>query len=168
MRTENPRRKRLAAALAIFLAALLAGSAAFGLILALRGDESASSLFSRGAAAFEEGRYEDAVDFYERALELEPNSSTAYNMLGMAYRFLYMQTRDTGYRENELEAFREAVRLDPRNHVALVNLGVTLFDQGDRAGALEYLTRALELYPDHPDRAQIEELIREAGLQNGE
>ena len=160
---KGPGRGRLAALMAVLVAVIVAACVGLGLYLAFRDRESASSLFDRGARAFEEGRYDEAIDLYKKALEKEPESSIGYNLLGMGYRFLYLQARNTGYREKEVEAFRRAIELDPRNVAALVNLGATLYDQGDRAEAAAFLQKALDVYPDHPDRAQIEEMIRQAG-----
>ncbi len=162
----NPSKKgrgRLFALVALVVVGLVAAGTAVGLFLALGEEESAAELFERGAEAFEEGRYDDAIDLYKEALEKEPESSVGYNLLGMGYRFLYLQTRNTGYREKEIEAFRKAIELDPRNYAALVNLGATLYDQGDRVEGAQFLQQALEVYPNHPDRAQIEEMIRQAG-----
>jgi tetratricopeptide (TPR) repeat protein len=163
MNSSKRRRSRVFALVALVVVVLVAAGTAIGLFFALGEKESAAELFDRGAEAFEQGRYDDAVDLYKEALEKEPESSVGYNLLGMGYRFLYLQTRNTGYREKEIEAFRKAIELDPRNYAALVNLGVTLYDQGDRTEAAQYLQKALEVYPQHPDRAQIEEMIRQAG-----
>ena len=64
------------------------------------------------------------------------------------------------YRKAE-EAFRKAVELEPRNYAALINLGVILFSQGDKKQAADYLRKALDINPNLPEKAQIEEMIRE-------
>lgn len=110
---KGPGRGRLAALMAVLVAVIVAACVGLGLYLAFRDRESASSLFDRGARAFEEGRYDEAIDLYKKALEKEPESSIGYNLLGMGYRFLYLQARNTGYREKEVEAFRRAIELDP-------------------------------------------------------
>jgi len=59
------------------------------------------------------------------------------------------------------EAFRKAKNLEPDNYVALVNLGVALYAQGDKKQAAVYLKRALGINPNIPEKAQIEQMIRE-------
>jgi tetratricopeptide (TPR) repeat protein len=147
---------------AVIAVVLLAAGAAVGLYLGLRGGESAGSLFDKGAEAFEEGRYKEAAGYYKKALEKKPESSVGYNLLGMASRFLYIKTRDAGYRKKEIAAFRKAVELDPRSYAPLINLGATLYEQGSRKEGAAYLEKALEIFPNHPDRAQIEEMVRQA------
>jgi Flp pilus assembly protein TadD len=134
----------------------------FGIYLGFSGRKSAGELIQQGQEAFQAGDYEKAIDSYQAAIEKEPNSSEAYNLLGMAYRFTANQTGNAEYRSKEAAAFRKAVDLEPANYVALVNLGTTLYFQGDKKGAAEYLKKALEIYPDHPDKAQIEQMINEA------
>ncbi len=154
-------RRRLYIALAVIVSLLVV----IGLVLllfTLRESETAGDLFKKGEQAFAEGEYEKAIDRYQTGLEKEPSSSTGWNLLGMAYRFLYNQTGSTEYRREEVEAFTKAIELDPNNPVPLVNLGATLFYQGDKKEAAVYLERALEAYPDHPDRVGIEEMIRQA------
>lgn len=148
--------------LAVIISLLAATGLSLGLYFAFREVDSAGDLFKKGEQAFAEGEYEKAIEYYKGGLEKEPSSSAGYNLLGMSYRFLYNQTGSTKYRQEELEAFTRAIELDPNNPVPLVNIGATLFYQGEKKEAAGYLQRALEVYPDHPDRANIEEMIREA------
>jgi len=63
--------------------------------------------------------------------------------------------------QKAVEAFRKAVNLEPKNYVALVNLGITLYYQGDKKQAAVYLKRALTINPNLPEKAQIEQMISE-------
>lgn len=141
--------------IALSLAALLALSLAAGC------GETASDLFTRGGEAFEQGRYDEAVKLYKEGIEKEPDSSVGYNLLGMAYRFKFNQTGIHRMKQEEIDAFKKAIELDPRNYVALVNLGVTLYYAGQKKDAAAYLQKALEIYPQHPDRARLEQMIKE-------
>jgi tetratricopeptide (TPR) repeat protein len=152
---------------AVAVAVLAAAGLGLGLYFGLRGGESANDLFEKGEAAFSEGNFEQAVEYYQEGIEKEPSSSVGYNLLGMAYRFLYNQTGDDSYREDEIGAFEKSIELDPRNPVPLVNLGATLYYSGHKQEAANYLNKSLEIYPDHPDRAGIEKMIEDAGQSNG-
>jgi Tfp pilus assembly protein PilF len=66
-----------------------------------------------------------------------------------------------GDSQKAAEAFRKAAKLEPRNYVALVDLGVTLYSQGDKKQAAVYLQRALDINPNLPEKAQIEQMISE-------
>ncbi|MBU4176075.1 MAG: tetratricopeptide repeat protein [Actinobacteria bacterium] len=156
--------RRIYIALAVIVSLLVTIGLAL-LFFTLRESETAGDLFKKGEQAFAEGEYEKAIDCYQAGLEKEPSSSAGYNLLGMAYRFLYHGTGSSRYRQEEIEAFEKAIELDPNNMMPLVNLGFTLYYQGDKGEAALYLEKALEVYPDHPDRVGIEEMIREADLQ---
>ena len=160
-RNRRGRGKRLRLAVAVLVLAALVVTLALGLFLSNR-SRSARELFEEGQRAFNKGNYQDAVNLYSEGLKKMPESSEGYNLLGMAYRFQANQTDDAGLREKEVAAFREAVRLAPEDPTPYVNLGATLFYMGKTAEAATYLKKALELYPDHPDRADIERMIRQA------
>ena len=146
-------------ALAVFLALL----SVFAVVASgCGGQETAAELFSKGQQAFSEGRYDDAAGLYREGLEKQPDSSAGYNLLGMAYRFQNHQAGGVSHREKEEAAFRKAVELDPGNATAHVNLGATLFYAGRKEEAARYLKKALEVYPNHPDRVSIEDLIKQS------
>ena len=159
------KRKGFVVAVALFLAFLLAAGVGLGFFYGFWSGESAASLLEKGESAFESGDYEAAIEYYSKALEKDPESSEGYNLLGMAYRFQFNKTGDAGYVDKEIAAFRKSIALDPQNFAPLVNLGATLYYRGDKEQAAAYLQKALELNPDHPERAQIEELIRGAQEQ---
>lgn len=122
---------------------------------------STQILLERGIRAFEIGRFDDAIAFYTAALRREPNSATIYNLLGIAYRHRFAALRVPNDRALEIESFRQAVRIDPTYVPALVNLGITLYQEGRHDEAAQALVRALTIDPNHPDRVQ---LARMAGL----
>lgn len=147
--------------MAIILVLALAFGLAAGLFLIPR-NRTAEYYFESGEKAFEKGEYSEAVKLYKQGIKLAPDSSVGYNLLGMAYRYGYDQLGSRSLKQEEEDAFRKSVELAPTNAVALVNLGATLFYEGRKSEAVVYLRRALEAQPDHPDRAAIEEMIRQA------
>jgi hypothetical protein len=68
-------------------------------------DREARSLFEAGRTAFEQGRYENAFDYFQRAYELSPRPAFLYNIGSAADRL----RRD----EEALEAFEEYLRRAP-------------------------------------------------------
>jgi len=130
--------------------------------IALPENGSARVLLERGVRAFELGRYDDAIAFFRGAIRKEPRAAVSHNMLGMAYRYRYSTLHSPGDRDREIEAFRTAVKLDPKYVPALVNLGVSLYQADQRDEAAQVLTRALTLDPNHPDAIRLSRL---AGMQ---
>ena len=133
------------------------------LLLALLGcgGDSAEQFLQEGLAHFQKQEYDQAIASYEKAIKLEPRAATAYNMLGMAYRFKYNQLRNPELREKEIAAFKQAIEVDPKYWVALINLGATYYYQGDKAKAAPLFKKALALNPDHPEKADLEKMIAE-------
>ena len=105
-----------------------------------------------GNAAYREGRYEQAVEFFTTAIvsgELDVEAlAIAYNNRGVAYDQL-------GDYDRAVADYQEALSLKPddamarRNlRVVLVRRGVALANTGEYQRALTDLSRAIELGPD--------------------
>ncbi|MBN1196868.1 MAG: hypothetical protein JXA62_05635 [Candidatus Aminicenantes bacterium] len=112
---------------------------------------------------FQEKEYARAADAYVQAVEKEPGNSLAHNLLGMAYRFQYNQSKDPAMREREIAAFRRAVELNPGFIVAIKNLAASLKRDGNHSEAGALARRALELYPQDPEKPLLESWIRQSG-----
>jgi Flp pilus assembly protein TadD len=91
---------------------------------------------------FDAGRVDEAIDHYERSLELNPTSAPTHYNLGIAYAA-------RGRRDEARKEFQKAVDLDPDYAQAHNNLGAILSVSGDVAGALEHYKRAVQLRPDN-------------------
>lgn len=51
------------------------------------------------------------------------------------------------------------MEIDPKFWVALINLGVTYYGQGEKAKAAALFKKALALNPQHPEKTQFEKMI---------
>ena len=60
------------------------------------GDDKLIESLSRGQELFDEGDYKAAIRYFEKAIELDPDSESAYRSLGMSYYYLgeYDNARD--------------------------------------------------------------------------
>lgn len=125
------------------------------------GGESPEKYLQAGFSHFQNHEYDQAISSYQKAIELEPRSATAYNMLGMAYRFKYNQLRNPDLRAKEIAAFQKAAEIDPKYWVAMINLGTTYYAQGEKDKAAPWFKKALALNPNHPEKAGIEKMIAE-------
>jgi tetratricopeptide (TPR) repeat protein len=67
--------------------------------------DEANDLFQKGAAAYREGRYEEAIELFRQAYRLHPYAELVYNT-GQAHEKL-------GNIAQALESFREYLRLSP-------------------------------------------------------
>ncbi|MDD3580334.1 MAG: tetratricopeptide repeat protein [Desulfobacca sp.] len=124
-------------------------------------EPSASQLFKAGESHFKNQEYDQAIDCFQKVTQLEPKSAAAYNMLGMAYRFKANQLGQPELRIKEMAAFQKAIDIDPKYWVAMINLGASYYNAGDHAKAVPLFEKALEINPQHPEKAQLEKMIAE-------
>jgi tetratricopeptide (TPR) repeat protein len=105
------------------------------------GFESAQLYATLAYAAWLQKNYKNAVDLYEKALDLDENNATAMNSLG----FILADT-DTDLMRG-LRLCRKAVDKKPQNPAYLDSLGWAYFKSGELLEARTWLRRALELAP---------------------
>lgn len=165
MKASGKRKTKIRALIAISIVLAMTATLVPGLIFLFGGAQTADELIRMGRFSFKEGNYDRAIDLYTKAIKKDPAHAEAYNLLGMAYRMKYRSTNELEYREKEIRSFRKAINIEPENVNALVNLGSTLYDMNRKQEALPYLKKAIEIRPNHPDRAQIEELIEKASAE---
>ena len=142
--------------------------------------QSADELFARGDAFLAQGRYQDAVDAYDRALGLQPDRCSALNNRGAALRKLGrndealvcfdrasdLRCDDVGILLNRAAALRDMKRLDealagydevlalhPDNAQALIARGMLLLDLQRPADGVRSLDRATVARPDSASAA---------------
>jgi tetratricopeptide (TPR) repeat protein len=109
--------------------------------LTSRGFESAQVYSTLAYAAWSQQQYKKAVDFYERALDLDGANATALNGLG----YILVDTGMDLYRG--LRYCRKAVDLQPNRAAYLDSLGWAYYKHGDLLEARVWLRRALNLAP---------------------
>jgi tetratricopeptide (TPR) repeat protein len=105
------------------------------------GFESVQIYTTLAYAVWSQKQYDKAIELYERALDLDENSSTAMNGLG----FILVDTdRDL---QRGLRLIRKAVDRKPQNPAYLDSLGWAYFKSGELIEARIWLRRALEMAP---------------------
>jgi len=102
----------------------------------------ASALCNLGACYQELQQPEQAMQCYQRAIELKPDYAIAHNNLGNAFKHLER------YQE-ALNAYRQAINLTPDNAEAFYNAGLVLHLTGEFDTALNHFDRALSFRPHH-------------------
>jgi cytochrome c-type biogenesis protein CcmH/NrfG len=108
-----------------------------------------------GSTYYAAHQFQTAASYYERAVAVKPTAK-ALTSLGNAY--YYGDDPDKA-----LAAFERALALQPGSADALFNIGMLKWrSQGDPKGAVEAWQKLLKANPDHPRRAQVEELIAKA------
>jgi tetratricopeptide (TPR) repeat protein len=109
------------------------------------GFESAQLYTTLAYAAWLQKRAKNAIDFYEKALELDENNTTAMNGLGYVLA-------DTG--EDLIRGLRlckRAVDRKPQNAAYLDSLGWAYYKNAELLEARTWLRRALDLAPNEKE-----------------
>ena len=101
-------------------------------------------------AASEAGAYREAEEAGRRAQELDPQSPTVQNVLGILYSTLRGDPRDPAYRrrlERAIAHYQRALQLNPRDAAAHSNLGDVLKRAGRIEEAMEHFRQAVRIQP---------------------
>ncbi len=105
---------------------------------------NARALNNLGAESARQGRPDEALPLFSRALEIDPGYAEAHNNLGGIY---YNQ----GRMAEALDQFSQAVSLRPDYGEAHLNLGLALHNRGRLDEAIGHYLSALQLAPDDPE-----------------
>jgi tetratricopeptide (TPR) repeat protein len=105
------------------------------------GFESVQIYTTLAYAAWSQRHYQKAVDYYEKALELDENNPTALNGLG------YILADSDLDVPRGLRLCRRALDKKPQSPAYLDSLGWAYFKSGDTAEARIWLRRALDMAP---------------------
>ncbi|MEM7584891.1 MAG: tetratricopeptide repeat protein [Acidobacteriota bacterium] len=118
---------------------------------------SAAAHLTRGLHATYNGRLDDALEEYRKALALAPEDPVVHQSLGSAY----VASKQL---EKALEHYREAVRLAPSDPGLAHDLGIVASQLGRLDDARESLEKALELQPGlQPARLRLAAIEQRAG-----
>jgi tetratricopeptide (TPR) repeat protein len=103
-----------------------------------KGSDYAGAWYRQGNVHALNGEYEEAIECYLKALEIQPHHVNALNNLGNAY----LAKRQF---KLALERYERALALDPKDDVAWGNRGIAHGCQGEYSKAVECFKRSLDL-----------------------
>jgi|GEM_PF-1137865 len=100
--------------------------------------------FKKGFENYSEGRYEEAIDCYNKAIEIDPQYAEAFRDKGAALGEL-------GLYEEAIEAFNGALEIDPKSAESWRNNGVALLKMGIHEEAIKCFDKAIEIDPQYAE-----------------
>ena len=109
------------------------------------GFESAQLYTTLAYAAWSQKHFKKAVDYYEKALDLDENNTTALNGLG------YILVDNDFDLIRGLRCCKKAVDIKPQNPAYLDSLGWAYYKNGELLEARTWLRRALDAAPELAD-----------------
>ncbi len=110
-----------------------------------RGFESPQIYTTLAYAAFSQKHVEKALDYYKKALELDADNATALNGFGFILADEGIDPRKA------LTYCKRAVDRRPQNPAYLDSLGWAYYKNGELIEARNWLRRAFEIAPQHPE-----------------
>lgn len=97
-------------------------------------------------------QFDTAIEYYTKSVEAKADPNV---MVQLANAQHY-----SGNSEQAIGTLERALRIDPNSANALFNLGMLKWKtRGDAAGAIREWQTLLKKNPNHPNRAQVEEMI---------
>ncbi len=103
--------------------------------------EDASVCINKGNALVESSMYAEAIQCYEKALEINPKLTEAWNNKGLALA-------KSGKIDEAIICYDKALQIDPKDHVPLNNKGSALYKKGNIEEAMKSYELAFELNPE--------------------
>jgi len=99
--------------------------------------------FSMAYTLGESGLYQQAVNYYEKALLLKPNDTLALHNLGI-------NLLHAGRVNESIARFRKALQYNPKDFKTLRHLGYAFAESCQYESAITFYTKALKIEPDDP------------------
>jgi cytochrome c-type biogenesis protein CcmH/NrfG len=118
--------------------------------------KDAETLAAVGNVYYDAQQFNVAVDYYGRALTIEPKNAAIRTDMGTAYLYL-------GDSDRAIQEFHTALKDNPKHGQALFNLGMAQWrGKGDAPAAVATWEKLLKDVPDFPERANVEQMIAQA------
>ena len=106
---------------------------------------------NRGVQAYKSAQYTQAVEMFEKAVQLDPNFPTARLYLAMAYYMQYIPGAESPENQqmadHALEQFQKVLAQEPKNDVATQSIASIYFNEKKWDDAEQWYRKATELNP---------------------
>jgi len=107
--------------------------------------KNSDALVQLGNIYFDAERWEDAIQWYRRAIEVDPENADASTDLGVS---LYYTNRT----DEALSQFEHSLKVNPKHTKTLLNKGIVLaFGKRDLKAAAAEWEKVVSLAPDSPE-----------------
>jgi len=110
----------------------------------ISGPSTATDLINKGYALDSQGKYDEAIQAYDEAIEIDPQYVGAWINKGSA---LYSQ----GKYDEAVQAFDEAIEINPQFAEVWYNKGSALHAQGKYDDAIKAFDETIRLNPDYAE-----------------
>ena len=102
-----------------------------------------------GVAHWEKGKYQESLDYYNKALSLDSRDAIILNNVGSLYLSMFLRTKKTADLDQAVEYFKKAIERDPGFASAYNGLGGAYRIMGKIDEAIRNWEKSLEFNPDY-------------------
>jgi cytochrome c-type biogenesis protein CcmH/NrfG len=114
------------------------------------------ALVKLGDLYYDGQQFSDAIQYYQRALAIHPESPDVRTDMGTAYWY-------SGNADRALAELETSLKYKPEHPQTLFNLGwIRWQGKADAKGAIEAWQKLLRTSPDYPQKQQVEQYIAKA------
>lgn len=99
-------------------------------------------LNNKGIQCLTSGKYNEAISFFQKSLELNPNESNVWFNLGVAFEKL-------GLFNEALRFLNKSLQINSNNYLALNEIGIIYLSSGKFKESKKYFEKALEINPNN-------------------
>jgi len=96
----------------------------------------------KGSKYFDKGKFNEAINVYKKALNLEPKNVDVLIKIGLSYRHLEEY-------EIAIDYYDKVLEIEPDNKTALNNIGYVMEVRGEIEDAIEMYKKSLEIDPNY-------------------
>jgi TonB family protein len=141
--------------------------ALFALISTALFAQDSREVMNQGIAAFQNGNYQRAVEFFQQAVAADPNGVNAHLYLGTAYMSLWIPPDNEATARSAETEFKRVLELDANNTVAIASLASLAYNQAAPLPAAEKLRNFDEAMDWYKRLAAIDPANKEAAYSMG-
>jgi tetratricopeptide (TPR) repeat protein len=110
---------------------------------------------NKGVQAYKNAKYQEAVDHFKTAIELDPTNQNAKLYLATAYMIQYIPGADSPENNKMAEAafkgFQDVLASDPRNALAINSIALLYFNQKKMEEAQQWYKKLIEIEPQNKE-----------------
>lgn len=116
------------------------------------GKNDADALFKLAVSYYNQKKYDEAMDSYNKLLGYDPQNFLAYNGLANIYR-------DQKNNDRAIENYQQAIKVNPSFPLAYSNLSIMLLDLGRKEEARKVVDDGLKNVPNYQELKNIAALL---------
>lgn len=110
---------------------------------------------NRGVQSFKNAKYPEAIDYFQKAVQLDPTFTTTHLYLATAYMTQYIPGAESEENQrlakNAYDEFQTVLKLEPKNELAIASIASLYLNQKKLEDAAEWNKKLIAINPQNKD-----------------